>query len=91
MASLGSRVRKKPLDYIMGPKDICSTYLNRVRFRTWDHFLVITKVEGREFKTKRRVKGWDGWTPVSDAGMVKFRELVLCTRSDHGEVAPCET
>ena len=62
-----------------------------VRFRTWDHFLVITKVEGRKFKTERRVKVWAGWTPVSEAGMAKFRELVLCTRSDHGEVAPCET
>ena len=50
----GSRARKKQLDFFMGPKDIRSTtwYLNSVRFRTWDHFPVITKIEGRELKTK---------------------------------------
>ena len=46
----GSRVCKKQLDYIMGTKDICSTtwYLNKARLRTWDHFFVTTKIEGRE-------------------------------------------
>ena len=77
----------------MGPKDIRSTTwnLNRVRFRTSDHFPVITMVEGREFKTERRVKGWTGWTPVSEAEKAKFQELVLCPRSDHGEAVPGET
>ena len=44
----------------MGSKDLRSTtwYLNRVSFRTWDHFPVITKIEGSELKTKRRV--WVG-------------------------------
>ena len=43
------------LDYIMGPKDIRSTtwYLNKVRLRTWDHFQVITRIEGREPRTKK--------------------------------------
>ena len=51
---MGSRARKKQLDHVMGPKDIRSTtwYLNRVRFRTWDHFPVITIIEGRELETK---------------------------------------
>ena len=35
-------------------------YLNRVRLRTWDFFPVFTKIEGRELKTKRRIKGWAG-------------------------------
>ena len=75
----GSRIRKKQLDFFTGPEDVRSTtgYLNRVRFRTWDHFPVITKVEGREFKTMRRVKGWAGWAPVSEAEKAKFQELVL--------------
>ena len=32
----GSRIRKKQLDYIMGPRDLPSTtwYLNKVRLRT---------------------------------------------------------
>ena len=86
----GSRVRKKQLDNVMGPKDLRSTtwYLNRARFRTWDHFLAITKVEGRDFKTKRRVKGWVGWAPVSEVEKAKFHDLVLCLRSDHNEDDP---
>jgi endonuclease/exonuclease/phosphatase family metal-dependent hydrolase len=56
----GSRVRKKQLDYIMGPEDLrCTTwYLNKVRLRTWDHFPVVVKIEGRELATKKGVKGW---------------------------------
>ena len=82
-----SRVCKKQLDCAMGPKDIRSTtwYLNRVRFRTWDHFLVIIKIEGRELKTKRRDKGWARWAFVSEAEKAKFQEIVLCPRSDHHE------
>ena len=50
---------KKQLDYTMGPRDIRSTawYLNQVRLRTRDHFPVITRIEGRELKTKKCVKG----------------------------------
>ena len=75
----GSRVRKKQLDYITGPKDTHSTtwHLNQVRLRTWDHFPVITRIEGRELKTKKRVTGWAGRMPVSEAEEAKFQELVL--------------
>ena len=52
---------------------------------------MITKIEGRELKTKKRVRGWAGWAPVSEAEKAKFQELVLCSRSDHDEAAPCET
>ena len=88
-----SLVRKKQLDYVMGPKDIRSTtwYLNRVRFRTWDHFPVITKIEGRELKTKKRIKRWAGWVPVSETEKAEFQELVPCPRSVHGEGDPRET
>ena len=51
---------------------------------------MITKIEGRELNTKRRVKGWAGWAPVSEAEKAKFQELVLCPRSDHGEGVPRE-
>ena len=52
---------------------------------------MITKIEGRELKTKTRVKGWAGWAPVSEAEKAKLQELVLCPRSGHGEAAPRET
>ena len=52
---------------------------------------MITEVEGREFKTKRCVKGWARWAPVSEAEKAKFQELVLCLRSDHNEDNPRET
>ena len=86
----GSGVCKKQLDHIMGPKYIRSTtwYLHQVRLRTWDHFPVITRIEGPELKTKKRVKGWARWTPVSEAEKAKFQEAVLCPRCDHGETAP---
>ena len=49
---------------IMGPKDISATWhLNQVRLRTWDHFLVVARIEGRELKTKKCVKGWAGGLP----------------------------
>ena len=84
----GSRDRKTQLDYVMGPKDIRSTTwnLSRVRFRTWDHFPVITKIDGCELKTKRRVQGWAGWATVSEAEKAKFQKLVLRPRSGHDEV-----
>ena len=83
---------KKQLDYVMGPKDIRSTtwYLNRVRFRTWDHFPVITRIEGRELKTKNPIKGWAGWVPCQKQRR-KFQEIVLCPRSEHGEGDQRET
>ena len=52
----GSRIRKKQLDYIMGPRDLRSTtwYLNKVRLRTWDHFSVVVKIEGKDLRVKTR-------------------------------------
>ena len=83
------RARNKQLDYIVGRKDIRSTtwYLNQVRLRTWGHFPVITRIEGRELQTKKCVKRWAGWTPVSEAEKAKFQELVVCPRSDHNDAA----
>ena len=46
---------------------------------------MITRIEGRELKTKKCVKGWARWTPVSEAEKAKFQELVLFPRSDHDE------
>ena len=51
---------------------------------------MITKVEGRELKTKRRVKGWARWAPVSETEKAKFQAIVLCARSDQDKAAPCE-
>ena len=48
----------------------------------------LESIEGRELRTKKCVKGWAGWTPVSDAEKARFQELVLCPRSDHAEAAP---
>ena len=89
----GSWGRKKQLDYFMGRKNLRSVtwFLNQMTIRTWDYFPVITREEGREIMTRKRVKGWAGWSPVSELEMVKFQEFVLCTRSDHDEAAPCET
>ena len=59
----GSRVRKKQLDYIMGPRDgIASTwYLNKARIRTWDHFPVVVKMWGKKMKVKKGKRvGQDG-------------------------------
>ena len=49
-----------------------------------------TKIEGRDIKTKRRMKGWAGWAPVSQAEKAKFQELVLCPRSGFGKRDPRE-
>ena len=75
----------------MRPKDRRSAfwYLNRVRFRAWDHFPVMSKIEGREFKTKKRMKGWAGWAPVSESEKAKFQELVLRPSSDRDVSVPC--
>ena len=90
--SLGSRILKKQLDFFHGSREHTlfprpTWYLHRAKFRTWDH----TKIEGREIKTNKRIKGWAGRAPVSEAEKVKFQELVLCPRSDHDEGVPCET
>ena len=88
----GSRGRKKQLDDFLGPRNLRSEtwYLNQVRIRTWDHFPVITRVEGQELSTKKCVKGWAGWTPVSEGEVAKFQELVLRPRGARDEVALCE-
>ena len=54
----GSRVRKKQLDYMMGPRDLVSTtwYLNKSRIRTWDHFPVVVMIEGREMRVRQGEK-----------------------------------
>ena len=41
------------------------------------HFPVVLKIEGRELNTKKRVKGWAGWAPVSESEKANFQELVL--------------
>ena len=45
-----SRVRKKQLDYIIGPRDVCAStsFFSTTRIRTWDHFPVVVKIEGKE-------------------------------------------
>ena len=58
-----------------GPRDLRSTtwYLNRTRFRTWDHFPVVVKVEGKELKVKKEKKGLAGWIPESEDERQKFQ------------------
>ena len=51
----------------MGPKRHTLYNLNQMRLLSWDHFPVITGIEGRELKTTKCVKGWAGWTPGSEA------------------------
>ena len=55
------------IDNIMGPRDLQFTtwYLNKTRLRTWDHFPVVVKIDGKELRVKRRKKGWAGWIPKS--------------------------
>ena len=76
----GSRIRKKNVDYIMGLRDLVSTtwFLNKTRIRTWDHFPVLVKIEGREMRVKKAKTGSAGWTPVSEDEEQKFKELCLC-------------
>ena len=85
----GSRGRKKQLDFYHGPNELALGDLvsKQVKIRTWDHFLVITRVEGQEIPTKKRVKGWAGWTPVSEGEVAKFQELVLHPQGALDEVA----
>ena len=55
----GSRARKKQLDDIMGPRDLHSTtkYLNKVRLRSWDHFLVMVRIDGKDQRKMKRMGG----------------------------------
>ena len=64
----------------MGPWDaITSTwYLNKTRIRTWDHFPVVVRIEGKEMSVKKGKKSWAGWTPVTDKEEEKFKVLCLC-------------
>ena len=80
MACLGFRVRKKQLDYIMEARDLVSTtwYLNKTRKRTWDHFPVVVKIDGRDMRVRKGKKRWAGLTPVSQDEKRKFKELCLC-------------
>ena len=50
---------------------------------------MITKIEGREFKTKKRMKGWAGWAPVSASERATFQKLVLRPSSDRDVGVPC--
>ena len=54
-------------------------YLNKVRLRTWDHFPVVVKIEGRDLRAKKGAKGWAGWIPNSEVEKCRFQELVLCS------------
>ena len=76
----GSRVRKKQLDFHMGPRGLRSTtwYLNKFRLRTWDHFSVVVRIQGKEMRAKKGVRGWAAWIPRSEDEKSKFQELVLC-------------
>ena len=67
----------------MGPKNLRSVtwYLDQAKIRTWDHFLVITRVE---IRTKKSVKGWAGWTSVSEGPSSRN----LCSALDVLEMEP---
>ena len=64
----------------MGLRDLQSRTwsLNKTRMRTWDHFPVVVKIDGRELRVKKGKKGWAGWVPKSEDERQKFQELVLC-------------
>ena len=59
-----SRVRKKDIDSIMGPRDLQSAtcHLNKTGLRTWDHVPVVLTIDGRELRVKN---GWAGWISKS--------------------------
>ena len=60
----GSRIRNEQINYITGPRDLQSTtYLNKTRLRTWDHFPVAVKIDGKKLKVKKGKKGWAWWNP----------------------------
>ena len=80
----GSRECKKQYEYIMEPRDLRFTtwYLNKVRLRTWDHFPVVVKIEGKDLRTKNGVKSWAGW--ICERGVVGQRARLLIRRSAQG-------
>ena len=49
---------------------------------------MVTRVDGRDIRTKRGVKGWAGWTPVSEEEKDRFQELVLHLLEDHNTASP---
>ena len=53
----GSRVRRKQFHCVMGPRDL-TWFLDHVRLRIWDRFLVVGKIEGKDLRAKKGVKGW---------------------------------
>ena len=63
-----SRVQKKHIDSIMGPRDLLSAtwFLNKTGMGTWDHVPVVFKIDGRELRVKKGKKGWAGWIPKSE-------------------------
>ena len=42
---------------------------------------VITRIEGRELRTKKRVDGWAGWTPVSETEKAKSSKNLRCAHT----------
>ena len=52
------------IDFFLGPRDhrfkTFFFFLNRVRLRNWDHFLVVVKIEGQELKVKKGEQSWQG-------------------------------
>ena len=68
------------LTTLFGPRDVIAStwYSNKTRIRTWDHFLVVVNIEGKEMRMRKGKKRWAGWTSVSDVEEKKFQELSLC-------------
>ena len=52
----------------------------------WDHFPVIVKVEAKDRRTKKGMKGWAGCIPRSEVEKSKFQELVLCPSGDTTDI-----
>ena len=59
---------KEAIDCPLGPRDLQSTtwYLNNTGLRTWDHFPVVVRIDGKELGAKKCKKGFAGWTPKSE-------------------------
>ena len=94
----GSRVRKKQLDYVMVPRDLVvkTWYLNKTRIRTWDHYPVVVKIEGREMRVRKGKKEWAGLDPsIGRCGEDIPRTMSLSRRSrswcDANEVSGLES
>ena len=61
-------VRQEQIDFFMGPRDLQSATwcLNRTRLRTWDHFPVVVKIDGKELRGKKEKQSWARWFPKSE-------------------------